>query len=120
MTIFPPISCLTAVPLVGSMAVLTIGGKNNKVARGLALSFTFFALAIVLILWHWFNPALGGLQFEEVHTWIPTLGVQYHVGIDGSGLVDATAFGDCYSDGDRRVVADSGECCTLFVAHFDA
>jgi len=87
MTIFSPVSCLTAVPLVGSMAVLTIGGKNNKVARGLALSFTFFALAMVLILWHWFNPALGGLQFEEVHTWIPTLGVQYHVGIDGLGLL---------------------------------
>src|SRR6202012_4341629 len=29
----------------------------------------------------------GGLEFEEVHAWIPSLGGQYHVGIDGLGLL---------------------------------
>ena len=87
MTTFPSISGLTLVPLAGAAAVLTLGAKNNKLARGIALTFAFIALAITLLLWHRFNPASGGLQFEEVHAWIPVLGVQYHVGIDGLGLL---------------------------------
>ena len=87
MTLLPPISCLTIVPLVGAIAVLALGAKSPKLARGLALGFAFLALAITLVLWHLFNPASGGLQFEEIHAWIPALGVEYHVGIDGLGLL---------------------------------
>jgi NADH-quinone oxidoreductase subunit M len=87
MNMLPPISCLTAVPLFGAIVVLVLGAKHKKLARGLALAFAFLALAITLFLWHRFNPASGGLQFEEVHAWIPVLGVQYHVGIDGLGLL---------------------------------
>jgi NADH-quinone oxidoreductase subunit M len=87
MNMLAPISCLTIVPLLGAMAVLLLGAKSEKLARGLALAFAFLALAITLILWHRFNPTFGGLQFEEVHAWIPVLGVQYHVGIDGLGLL---------------------------------
>jgi NADH-quinone oxidoreductase subunit M len=81
------ISFLTAVPLLGALAVLIAGAKSNKLARGVALAFSFVALGITLVLWHRFNPASGGLQFEEVHEWIPVLGVQYHVGVDGLGLL---------------------------------
>lgn len=87
MNLLPPISLLTVVPLVGATAVLTLGRKDNRLARVLAFAFAFLALAVVLVLWHWFNPTAGGLQFEEVHAWIPTLGVEYHVGIDGLGLL---------------------------------
>lgn len=87
MNMLPPISCLTVLPLFGAMVVLVVGSKNKKLARGLALTFAFLALMFALYLWHRFNPASGGLQFEELHTWIPALGVQYHVGIDGLGLL---------------------------------
>jgi NADH-quinone oxidoreductase subunit M len=87
MNILPALSCLTIVPLLGSISVLALGAKSRKLARGVALGFAFAALVITLVLWHRFNPASGGLQFEEVHAWIPVLGVQYHVGIDGLGLL---------------------------------
>lgn len=87
MNILPQVSCLTIVPLLGAIAILTFGAKSQKLARGLALVFAFLALAIALLLWHRFNPASGSLQFEEVHAWIPALGVQYHVGVDGLGLL---------------------------------
>jgi NADH-quinone oxidoreductase subunit M len=83
----PPISCLTILPLFGAILVLALGAKSKKLARGLALAVAFVAFGFALYLWHRFNPALGGLQFEELHTWIPALGVQYHVGIDGLGLL---------------------------------
>jgi NADH-quinone oxidoreductase subunit M len=87
MKAFPLITILTAVPLIGAFGVLGLGAKSKTLARGLALTVAFIALAITLILWQRFNPALGGLQFEELHAWIPAIGVQYHVGIDGLGLL---------------------------------
>jgi NADH-quinone oxidoreductase subunit M len=87
MSAVPLISILTAVPLVGAAAILCLASKNNKLARGLALVFSFLALAMVLVMWYRFDPASGGLQFEEIRAWIPSLGVQYHVGIDGLGLL---------------------------------
>src|SRR5271154_1835176 len=87
MSAFPLITILTIVPLIGALGILCLSAQNKNFARGMALIFSFIALALTLILWHRFNPASGELQFEEVHAWIPAIGVQYHVGIDGLGLV---------------------------------
>ena len=87
MSAVPVISILTAVPLVGAAAILCLPSRNNKPARRLAFGFSFVALAIVLVMWHRFDPASAGLQFEEMRAWIPSLGVQYHVGVDGLGLL---------------------------------
>src|SRR6201985_655884 len=83
----PLITILTSVPLIGAFGVLGAGRRSKTLARGLALTVALIALSITLILWHRFNPASGELQFEEVHSWIPAIGVQYHVGIDGLGLL---------------------------------
>src|SRR5277367_892972 len=87
MSTSPLITILTAVPLIGALGVLRIGAQNKTLARGLALTSSLIALALTLILWHRFNPASSELQFEELHAWIPAIGVQYHVGIDGLGLL---------------------------------
>ncbi len=84
---FPWITVLTAVPIAGALVLLGAGGQNKNVSRWLALAFSFAALILTLILWHHFNSASGGLQFQERHTWISVLGVEYHVGIDGLGLL---------------------------------
>src|SRR6266550_768467 len=87
MNAFPLITILTAVPLIGALGVLGLGTKNKTLARNMALTTNLIALALTLVLWHRFNPASGELQFEELHAWIPAIGVQYHVGIDGLGLL---------------------------------
>jgi NADH-quinone oxidoreductase subunit M len=87
MTLPPLISLLTTVPVVGAIAVLAVGAKSARMVRGLAFAFAFLGLGIVLILWHRFDASSGALQFEEMHSWIPALGVQYHLGIDGLGLL---------------------------------
>lgn len=87
MNVFPFITFLTAVPLIGALAILVIGIRNRKIARPLAFSSSFIALALAMVLWHWFDPGSGELQFQEVHAWIPAIGVEYQVGIDGLGMV---------------------------------
>jgi len=83
----PEITLLTLMPLAGALLIFLAGGKNRNVARGVAVVTGGLALALTLALWHGFNAASGVLQFQERHAWIPALGVDYHVGIDGLGLL---------------------------------
>jgi NADH-quinone oxidoreductase subunit M len=84
---FPWITLLTLTPLAGAFLILLLAAKNRAVARVLAAAASGIALALTLLLWHGFNTASGALQFQERHAWIPALGVDYHVGIDGLGLL---------------------------------
>ncbi len=87
MTALPLITILTLVPLIGAVVVVGLEGENKRLARRLALGFSFVGLALALILWRQFDSGLGAMQFEERHSWIPVLGVEYHVGVDGLGLL---------------------------------
>jgi len=82
----PILSIITLLPLATGIIVAGLG-EQRKVARGLALFSSFVSLALVLGLWQSFNAASGELQFLEKHEWIPTLGVNYFVAVDGLGLL---------------------------------
>ncbi len=87
MTDFPIITVLTFLPLIGGLLVIGLPAERRNTARLFSLSFALAALALAVLLWTQFKPSLGEMQFEEQHTWIPTLGVQYHVAVDGLGLL---------------------------------
>lgn len=87
MNSFPWITVLTCVPVIGALLLLVFGESNKGFIRRVALAFSFVSLALTLTLWHHFDSATGSLQFQEWHNWIPSLNVQYHVGIDGLGLL---------------------------------
>jgi len=82
-----PLSILTLVPLFGGIVVAGLGAERKNLARGLSLFFSLVALTGALCLWTHFDRASGGLQFVEKFDWVPTLGVQYYLGIDGLGLL---------------------------------
>ena len=87
MTAFPIVTVLTALPVAGAVLVLALGQRNKNLVRLSGLAFSFAALALTLILWFHFDRTSGSLQFQERYDWIPALNVQYHVGIDGLGLL---------------------------------
>jgi NADH-quinone oxidoreductase subunit M len=84
---FPIITALTLLPIVGGIMVAGLGQENGKVARRLALLLSLVTLAAALVMWLSFNVSTGSCQFEERHDWIPGLHVQYHVAVDGLGLL---------------------------------
>lgn len=83
----PLITLLTLLPLIGGVIVVGLGHENKKAARALALGLSFLSLATVLWMWKAFDASSGGLQFEQRHLWIPTLGIEYRVAADGLGLL---------------------------------
>jgi NADH-quinone oxidoreductase subunit M len=87
MIAFPWITTLTIVPVVGAIVLLALGGRNKVLVRWVAMAFSFVALILTLVLWHKFNTVADGYQFQQLHSWIPSLNVEYRVGIDGLGLL---------------------------------
>src|SRR3979411_3167807 len=78
------ISALIMVPLVGALALFTVPARN---ARPIALLFNALAALGALLLWHDFNIQAACLQLVERHPWIPAIGAEYLVGIDGLSLL---------------------------------
>jgi NADH-quinone oxidoreductase subunit M len=86
MTSFPALSLLTALPAAGAMLILLFA-RSAKLARVTALIVSLLALFFVHLLWHHFDASSAAYQFQELHPWIPSLNVDYHVGVDGIGLL---------------------------------
>jgi NADH-quinone oxidoreductase subunit M len=87
MSSIPLITILTFVPFAGAL-VLAIGRSDDKtLARRFAMGTALVALALALVLWKVFDASAAGFPIEERHAWIPSLGVEYRVGVDGLGLM---------------------------------
>jgi len=87
MNTLPWLTILILVPLFGGIIVAGLGAEQKRVARGLTLAFSLVALTGALCLWKHFDAASGELQFNERHAWVPSLGIEYRLGVDGLGLL---------------------------------
>lgn len=61
-------------------------GRYDSNLRLAAFWANAFPLAVTLIAYTLFRTFVGGLQFEEKLSWIPSLGILYHLGTDGIGM----------------------------------
>jgi len=78
------ISVLILIPIVGAIA-LYVGQPKN--ARTVAFIFNALSAFYALMLCPKFDATASGLQAVERHAWIPSIGAEYLVGIDGLGLL---------------------------------
>ncbi len=87
MNTFPWISLVTFSPLAGVFALWLLPSTSAKLARKVALASTLLTLLMIGFVWRGFDPASGTMQFVEVREWMPSLSANYHVGVDGLGLL---------------------------------
>src|SRR5437867_4440375 len=81
------LNLITYLPLAGALALLLFD-KTKK--RLIIQTATWIALADFLLsvpLFFMYDADLGGFQFQNKASWIPSIGVQYYVGIDGISLL---------------------------------
>jgi NADH-quinone oxidoreductase subunit M len=78
------ITLLILIPLIGA---LFVGGAPEKFSRAIALIFDAIAAVLAFAIWRSFDSAAAGLQLAERHVWIPNIGAEYLVGIDGLSLL---------------------------------
>jgi len=81
------LSILTFLPLAAGVFVALLGPGRQKLGRNLAFAASLLALALALELWAAFDNKSGGMQFIENMPWVPALKIDYHLGVDGLGLL---------------------------------
>ena len=79
---FGILTLLTVLPLAGALVALFI----PRHARGVALITALASLVLALIVWLHL-PADGSMGMVERIGWAPSLGIEYHLGVDGLGAL---------------------------------
>jgi len=81
----PVLTILTAIPAVAA-ALALIAGKRAGLAKTVAFVSASVSLALALRVWFGLGTT-GTMQFVERSEWIPTLRIEYHLGVDGLGAL---------------------------------
>ncbi len=73
-------------PLVAALLLVLVPKDYRFVARLIALGATFISMVLAVSLFFKFETGKAGYQFVHYVTWIPTLGINYQVGVDGINI----------------------------------
>src|SRR5262245_57098756 len=84
MTGYPVLTATTFLPLVGAVTILLV--RRERAARWIALVTSVVTAGVSGPLYWQFDKTASGLQFEELHNWIPDWNIEYGMGVDGISL----------------------------------
>jgi NADH-quinone oxidoreductase subunit M len=80
------LTLITFLPALGAALLLFMRKASTGSIRNIAMGVSLATLLLSLPLFSQFDVSNPGMQFEQSMPWIPSLGIQYHVGIDGISL----------------------------------
>jgi NADH-quinone oxidoreductase subunit M len=83
----PILNIITYIPLIGALVILFFVNKDSaRAIRMMATATAVVDFIVSLYLWINFDPNKLW-QFEFKVSWIPSLGVDYHFGVDGIAVL---------------------------------
>ncbi|QVV68016.1 NADH-quinone oxidoreductase subunit M [Synechococcus sp. LA31] len=81
------LSSLLLVPFLGTLALLAWPGQPSPARlRQITIVILVLQLALSLLTALQFQPQLPGMQLQELHRWVPSIGLDYALGVDGLSL----------------------------------
>jgi NADH-quinone oxidoreductase subunit M len=80
---FPILSVIVFTPIITGLLILLIPADRKDEIRVTALAASLLALGLSAWAYFSYDVAAGGFQFVERYEWLPALGINYSVGIDG-------------------------------------
>ena len=80
------LTVILVMPLIGAIAVALLPRAEERQCRHMGFFFSLATFLVSLGLLPGFKAANGGMQFELNVVWVKSLGINYHVGIDGISL----------------------------------
>jgi NADH-quinone oxidoreductase subunit M len=84
---WPIVSLVTFLPLAGALLLLCLDRRREAAIKRAALGVALLTFLLSLALYAAFQPDIPSLQRIERAAWVPSLGIQYLVGVDGLSLV---------------------------------
>ncbi len=83
---WPLLSLLIWLPILGGALLLWLGDRSPGLSRRLALAVSVLVLLLSLPLWMAFEGGTAAMQFVERNAWVPSLGIEYYLGVDGISM----------------------------------
>src|SRR5213592_4429067 len=77
------LSLILFTPLAGALVLLVISKQNENAIRWVANITALLGFLVSVPLWFWFDPQAADFQFVERAPWIPSVGAEYFLGVDG-------------------------------------
>jgi len=70
-------------PILAALLLVVVPRNYRVIIRAIAVLATFISAVLAVKMFCQFVPNTDGFQFVEQHTWVQSLGISYHVGVDG-------------------------------------
>lgn len=82
-----PLSFAVFVPALAALAILLMprGNRKNVFAMAVGTGAFLFLLSVYILVSYHQTPS--GYLFEEQYDWMPSLGISFHLGVDGVGAI---------------------------------
>jgi NADH-quinone oxidoreductase subunit M len=77
------LSLILFTPLAGALLLLLVNKENVSAIKWIANAVALVGFLISVPLWFQYNPGSGEFQFIERLPWIPSIGAEYFLGVDG-------------------------------------
>ncbi len=81
------LSLVTFLPLLGAVLLLLMPERLGGQIHRLGFLISLVTAALSLCFFFGFDEGTARLQFEESYSWIPSLGVNFHLGLDGISIL---------------------------------
>src|SRR3989344_7411794 len=81
------ISWMLLAPVIGACLLFLVPKENTGLLKKISLASVSLSLILILTAFVKYDRALAGYQFIDKIDWVPSLGIAYHVGVDGINLV---------------------------------
>jgi NADH-quinone oxidoreductase subunit M len=70
-------------PLLAALALVVVPRNYRVIIRAIAVLATLISAVLAVKMFCQFVPGQNGFQFEQQIPWVESLGISYHVGVDG-------------------------------------
>ena len=81
------LSSLLLIPFLGTLALMVWPGNPSPGRlRQITIAILVLQLAMSVVTALQFNPDQAGMQLQELHRWVPGIGLDYALGVDGLSL----------------------------------
>lgn len=80
------LTTLLLTPFIGALLVLAVPGNYRVILRAIALLTGALTAIQAVVLFSGFEAGSAEMQFVQLAQWIPSVGLNYHVGVDGLNI----------------------------------
>jgi NADH-quinone oxidoreductase subunit M len=81
------LTSMGALPLLGALLIAFLPAANTKLIKQAAFVISLLVAAVGISAVLGFDVSKSGFQYVEKYSWIPALGINYQLGVDGISLI---------------------------------